>query len=358
MESLFLLRAWSLVYGLQVPKMAMFTMGGAKDSFLKALTHVTGEIVQFATLVRASILELDVKESGGGYREFDIDKFFYLCFGRHALFFVDRNMKGRNEGDGILKRVPYVSIEKLRIDPEESCLLCIKFKGEDDGRPRDVPPKVYLHVMSREEVLVQLQVSWKTDYIMQNYQIKGFPEVERTDGLNNEWNKHWDNIKEKNERLPSSWANQGIDASFIAAPLDHVRMRIGAYTFFCPEKYDKAVSNGTVEMGHWVISKGLRKGRGGNSISRSPLNQSHFYIRIGKERRISKKYSDTIEDVATRFMHEIGERVVDYRVMQTPRRYNKRFNLTGDPASWDAFQICLRTSNSKTYVFCTFRHFF
>ena len=172
--------------------MASLAAGGAKDSFLKALTHVTGEIVQYATLVRANILEVDVKASGEKYREFAVDKFFYLCFGRHALFFVDRSMKGKNDGDGTLKRIPYVAINQLRTDPEESCLLCIDFKGEDAGRPQDVPPKVYLHVMSREEVLTQLQVSWKTDYIMQKYEIKGFPDVVRDSGLNDEWNKHWD----------------------------------------------------------------------------------------------------------------------------------------------------------------------
>ena len=172
--------------------MASITAGGTRDSFLKALTHVTGEIVQYATLVRANILEMDLKENEEKYREVAIDKFFYLCFGRHALFFVDRMMKGRDDSEGVLKRVPYVAIQQLRIDPEESCLLCIEFKGEDDGRPRDVPPNVYLHVMCRDEVLTQLQVSWKTDYIMQKFEIKGFPGVVRDHELSNTWSKHWE----------------------------------------------------------------------------------------------------------------------------------------------------------------------
>ena len=85
----------------------------SNKSVQKALSHVTGSDLRSFSLVHCNI-----EEKGGVCTPEELDAFHYLCFGKHKLFILDREMKGP-EHDGKLVTIQYSNIAEVATHPND-----------------------------------------------------------------------------------------------------------------------------------------------------------------------------------------------------------------------------------------------
>ncbi len=103
----------------------------SNKSVQKALSHVTGSDLRSFSLVHCNIAE-----KAGKCTTEELDAFHYLCFGKHKMFILDREMKGPQH-DGLLVTISYSLVAGVTTHPKhEPELFYITFTGNIPGCPK------------------------------------------------------------------------------------------------------------------------------------------------------------------------------------------------------------------------------
>ena len=139
----------------------------SEKSVIHALSAVTNAELRYFRLVQCNIRN--------EYTRTELDTYYYMCLGKHSFFILDRNMIADPNIDetGLLVKIPYTAIEYIRQREKEKdseLFLISMFR-----RARITPAKLLIRTSARDQLLNQLMVCWKTDFMYQHWRVANFP---------------------------------------------------------------------------------------------------------------------------------------------------------------------------------------
>lgn len=306
----------------------------------RALSVVVGSELRYFSLINCNI-RIDEFEDNEDKKE-ELLNFYYLCLGKHSIHILDRNMVGKEEFGGTLVAVPYACIKTVEFNPEnrDSELFRVRFSS----LPPECkcPLELLCHSTARKKLLGYLEICWKTDHMFQHWNVVDFPKIETKEALL---------PRSLEKALPDTWLGdqQGASAEFTYAPMGYSKHELRDYLFFALSAFTPKVdSSGKKDSGLFVSMPKSRTNKGSKSDKAGKFKmhmqqRSFFFLRMSDTTTLAEASAVTCKQIAEHVLqNEVGSRVVDYRIIGTPGEYFKTQNLTGDPASWEAFSIHIR----------------
>ena len=208
----------------------------SERSVLHALSAVTKAELRYFRLVQCNVREILSAE--------ELDKFYYLCLGKHSFFVLDRNMIADEQIDeeGLLVKVPYTAIELITERPKEKDSELFEIKLFSGARVQGCGSRLLVRTSARDLLLGQLSVCWKTDYMYQHWRVARFPRVVGDVEL----------LKpDSGEDYPQSWNYDGRQEGrdFATSPAKYTQCRHRGYMFFAPDAFKLPAGKGGAGRG-------------------------------------------------------------------------------------------------------------
>ena len=291
---------------------------------LGALSAIVGTKVTFFSLVKSTIEEL----ADGGRDS------FYFCLTRHELIFLDRNLEVRHrEGKGhggFLVGVPYHEITRVIVDRSIHDLFILTLRSPQsfdakctrNGAKPTFPPEIVIKCALRDQLVSELAVNCRTAFLYKNGTLPSKQLVVYGD---------------------IDWADAHEDGKvgeFVLPPDSGKRHSVNGYFFFLPGDF---VQHGPMDYGqrHAVyVSAPTGMQDADRNRNASMEFQCYKPHTVGVH---SPSGVMSVKQLAENCMRERVSQVKDYRIIGPGRRYQKKMNLTGDPACWDCWAIHFRT---------------
>jgi hypothetical protein len=359
----------------------------------QALSCITSAELFYFTLVSCNIncSEADGQE----YYTKELTELYYICLGKHSMFILDRKMKAHSRLGGVLVRIPYASIigvafsdvsstEIFRLDIDLFAPGCEPTRGvpgvQNDGKtkPRTIPKKLFCRSSERDILLIKLRTCWKADHMFQRWDVASLPELrveERLEemserelndfamrALDSDTLSRLEDLKKISEQeqreqqiaalvrplldidnaskggfsdLPDAWQSDttGNSQDFTIQPLQMSKFIHEKYSFFCPKTFQKSKE----QTNCFQEKQGGQRDR----------TKHYFYVSMKAVQALNEPQMTLKEVVDAVVQHEILPYVVSYQRVGAPREYYKKMNLTGDPASWEAWETHLRAGPAR-----------
>jgi hypothetical protein len=326
----------------------------------------------------------------------ELKELYYICLGKHSIFILDRKMRAHQRLGGVLVRIPYAcvtgvhfsdisSTEILRLDIEHFATGSQPSRGvpgvQGDGttKPRVIPRKLFCRSSERDVLLTKLRTCWKADHMFQHWNVAALPEYRVEDQLKTMAPKHMIRMAEKVlssetlsnladlqklssqeysqalieslvrplleidnpnkggfSELPDAWQGDttGNAQDFTIQPLHMTKFIHEKYSFFCPKTFQKSKEQ----------TNCFKEKQGGQR----DRTKDYFYMHVKTARALNEPQMTLKEVVDAVVQHEIMPHIVSYQRVGAPREYYKKMNLTGDPASWEAWETHLRAGPART----------
>ncbi len=315
----------------------------SEESVKRALSVIVKAELRHFCLVNCNIRVEEMEDEESKMAE--LQNFYYLCLGKHSLHILDRNMRAKEEFDGVLVTVPYACIENITFNPEsrDSELFVLNFSSLP--LKCKCPLQLFCNSTARKQLLDNLEICWRTDHMFQHWDVRDFPKTETKAALL---------PHHMSPYLPENWKGdqKGAASEFTNAPPGFSRHNVKDYMFFCQANFVPRIerASGRNEQGLFVSipNEGRSKKASKNDTKLSNLKMHmetncFFYIRVSEKISLEEASTVTCKQIAEHTLAvEIAPRLAEYRVIGTPGEYFKTQNLTGDPASWEAFTMHLR----------------
>ena len=208
----------------------------SERSVLHALSAVTKAELRYFRLVQCNVREILSAE--------ELDKFYYLCLGKHSFFVLDRNMIADEQIDeeGLLVKVPYTAIELITEKAKDKDSELFEIKLFSGARVQGCGSRLIVRTSARDLLLGQLSVCWKTDYMYQHWRVARFPRVVGDVDLL---------PPDSGEDYPQSWNYDGRQEGrdFATSPAKYTQCRHRGYMFFAPDAFKLPAGKGGAGRG-------------------------------------------------------------------------------------------------------------
>ena len=288
---------------------------------------------------------------------------YYLCIGKHSFCILDREMSGNSAHvvGGYLIKVPFRGILQVRTCGSNKDAVSIDIQPNQAVVPCGctLPPSIYIRSGSSDRIVQQLRICWKADNMYRTLSVKDLF-VEQTPNL---LNRVVQNLNMDEDHLPDSWIDgdsstmqrEGFSAQ---APMPQLKMfETRSYMFYAPKDFSQV---GRKDSGHFVRAGGSSSssgGRNGKSSSSSSASSSLETLICREFKRVQFDSTEvanvydkaSIKTVCEHYVRtEIAPTLQTFRHLDRPKQIMKRGNACGDPASWDAWMVVLRTGESSS----------
>ena len=148
----------------------------SEESVKRALSVIVKAELRHFCLVNCNIRVEEMEDEESKMAE--LQNFYYLCLGKHSLHILDRNMRAKEEFDGVLVTVPYACIENITFNPEsrDSELFVLNFSSLP--LKCKCPLQLFCNSTARKQLLDNLEICWRTDHMFQHWDVRDFPKTE------------------------------------------------------------------------------------------------------------------------------------------------------------------------------------
>jgi hypothetical protein len=290
---------------------------------------------------------------------------------------------------GTSERIPYSSIERVLsvktiASHRDYFVICMK-PGNPCGN--GVPDRLICHSSEKDVFLVKLRTCWKADHMFQNWRVGQLPEqfvdvdlmkreidspahglgslkdlardaltadhrasiIGRSATQKDAWVSALVRSelgidetllgkkrpgKELMKSLPEMWRGgmNGVAFDFTDEPRGLTKFVQNKYAFFCRPnfKQDPRITN------RYYDSQG----------SLQQLRKSYFYVQVKQPKGLNQMQLALRQIVDSVIETQVMTHVQSYQRIGAPKEYYKKMNLTGDPASWEAWEVHLRAGNA------------
>lgn len=358
----------------------------------QALSCITQAELFYFTLIncninfkRTDLLDGKGEEDGTSASD-ELETLYYICLGKHSIFILDRWMVANTKFGGTMERIPYSSIEKVSSVKSINSHLdfFVILTGRD--RSRGVPERLLCHSPETNRFLIKLRTCYKADYMFQNWRVSQLPEefvdeelmkrsidtqsqnlsslkdlasealsvdyigsiISRSANDKRAWvtaltrsQLGIDEIllgnkmpsKDMLKLLPEFWQGGMSDVTFdfTDEPRGLTKFVQDKYAFFCRQnfKQDPRMPN------RYYDSQG----------SLQYMRKGYFYVHVKEPKQLNAPNMSLGQIVDSVIETQILNHVKSYQRVGAPKEYYKKMNLTGDSASWEAWEVQLRAGS-------------
>ncbi len=369
----------------------------------QALSCITNAELFYFTLVSCNV-NCKTDSTPDEVRE-ELETLYYFCLGKHSLFILDRMMVAHERFGGTLVRIPYACIDlaifSKAASHSEFLLLSIGLERLPKqhkvafGQPsshggasktggaskaaggearRHVPRVLVCNTAERDTLLIKLRTCWKADHMFQHWRVGVLPETRVEDGLtrldleelqarggeeltearyNNfiamqasreVWiealvrpllgiDEMFDGVE-----LPDAWKGDttGVALDFTVEPQGLKKFTHNKYAFFCPTTFRRGPRS---QPDLFYDVQGSNRER----------SRDAFYVRVKPARPLQEDANTTLKQIVDEVIeNQVMPHIQSYQRVGAPKEYYKKMNLTGDPASWEAWEVHIRAQRPKT----------
>ncbi|GBG24704.1 Alpha-1,3/1,6-mannosyltransferase ALG2 [Hondaea fermentalgiana] len=338
-----------------------------------ALSEVVGAKLKHYVLVRCMHSEYE-------------EELMYMCLGKHAIYLVDDEMIGAGE-NGLLYSCRYSSLERCEVDVHAQEVFALYFLDktplqlstaetapEHDEERDFFPERLLFRSADRERLRAELETYFRTDFMFQHWKMPSAAFVVDTEDL-----------------LPSSAASRRGVLTANAAGAELTASKLAGYEYQVPRDFTFAggFSTGSesgsldaslfqsaraLEAGANPTRLGIPEGIAVSTAASTGAIASARFVRTHDQSRPTSsgppstleiiihdkypvtqmRYSSTVgaerqaREVAERYMHFIGDQVIDYRIVGRLQRYQRRqTGPSSDLAAVTCWRVQLRTAKNR-----------
>ncbi|CEM06759.1 unnamed protein product [Vitrella brassicaformis CCMP3155] len=236
----------------------------------------------------------------------------YMCVGKHAVFFLQRNMSKLIRGGQLF----FAHVEKLVEDTNSTEFLLILSK---DRPPEWQSEKLFVSSLNREALVDFIMVAWQTDYMFRFGKVCVFPRF-----------KHPLMEEGRQQELPRVKPFEG-----------YKEVRYEGYSLFLKQSFmDRANAVSAKDTGMYLDSE---RGIYVSLHVHDPLPLYH----------LEEIQRDHIRWVAMEYKQALTENMKHFFVVKN-NAYYKKMNLADDISTWMGWELFLqcREPHNDVSIFC------
>jgi len=248
----------------------------------------------------------------------------YIAIGRHNIYFVSKEMQDLIEG----RYVSYLDIARVVVDKETNRRILIELidrqsNPSSGGWEED---RILIWSRFRQELIDRIALCWQAEYMYKNYEVKKFPAAQASLPLTAEEEKfNVDHFTIKPfQEYGDDFQYRGYTFMLRDGFEDYLNMRSGTYVH---------------DIG-WEVLYGV------NKVALPPGMQVtvhvHDPIPIMELERDPDR--DDLRSLATSYKRALVENMSQFFVVVNSA-YNKRLNRSTDIASWDGWELLIRSEH-------------
>jgi len=251
----------------------------------------------------------------------------YICLGKHGLYFVSKEMQECK------KMLSYLDIEKAAVCTKTSRRMLLQLTPDRNSSSEVdewVEDKLIIRSDFRQQLIDRIAVCWQAEYMYKNFLVKRFP-IGKIDDIPLTPVEELHNID-----MLKVEPNRGYDPNF----------SYRGYSFFLREGFTDFTGMKSGSFRHnegWEVSYGFAT----NKVIVPPecavtihVNDPVALLELEKDSE-----RDDLRTVATIYRLALSEGLDQLYVLAN-NSYMKRQNRSGDLASWEGWELLIRSRHS------------
>lgn len=255
----------------------------------------------------------------------DKQKECYICIGMHCLFFVSREMSTCS-----FQPLKYLHIDKAALDEKTNRRMLIQLVPDGDSVDSAFGEQLIIRSDFRQQLIDRIGVCWQAEYMYRTFTVKKF-------------------IVGKTNKIPLSDQEElhNTDDLKVKPPIGYdSNFSYRGYSFFLREGFKDTTG---MKGGNYRHDEGweLAYGYASNKVIIPPecgvtihVNDPISIMELEKDPEM-----DDLRTVATNYRLALSEGLGQHYVLVN-NAYHKRLNRTNDVASWEGWELLIRSETS------------